>query len=154
MIGHIDCDQHRDTLCRDVHSFPTIKTFREGTAAAYHGKRSFEALSLFVKKQTGPLVREAASREEVLVRNSSLKPSCLPRVPSHTFFRRKLMLLSFLRQALATKRRWTRRLKSWDANFSFSSSPNRAMSAAWKSFAWAALKVPCGILRRSRWTSL
>lgn len=66
-IGHIDCDEHRDTLCRDVHSFPTLKTFREGTASPYHGKRSLEALSLFVKKQTGPLVREATSREDVLV---------------------------------------------------------------------------------------
>lgn len=57
LIAKVDCDEFRDSLCAQIHSFPTIQVRRRGLETPYHGKRQLEDLALFVQKQVGPAVR-------------------------------------------------------------------------------------------------
>ncbi len=64
-IGLVDCDEHRETLCRGVASFPTLVWRRDGSEARpYHGQRDLASLRQFVAKQVGPAVREGGMRSE------------------------------------------------------------------------------------------
>ncbi len=64
-VAAVDCDEHKDTLCSSVTSFPTLVWRRDGgEVRPYHGQRDLASLRLFVAKQVGPAVRELGTRAE------------------------------------------------------------------------------------------
>ena len=71
-VANVDCDAHRQTLCRDVHSFPTIRAYRAGKMTPYNGKRDLDSLSLLVDKLSGLPVRQASAEGEWISRDAAV----------------------------------------------------------------------------------
>ena len=63
-IASVDCDEHKTTLCGNIFSFPTLRVYRRGEMSAYTGKRTLEALHLFVDKGAGRAVRQVNTEQE------------------------------------------------------------------------------------------